>query len=92
MPLFPTYTAGPGAMALVGRGRRSAGIIRTPADGGSVIMIFEITRDYTIIVRDDIQLDRVLYFAQAPKERSMKRSAHQERSASAHCAFALPGG
>ncbi|HLJ13418.1 MAG TPA: chloride channel protein [Bryobacteraceae bacterium] len=46
--LFPGYTADPGAYALVGMGTAFAGIVRTPMT--SVIMIFEVTRDYTIIV------------------------------------------
>jgi CIC family chloride channel protein len=46
--LFPAYTAEPGAYALVGMGTAFAGIVRTPMT--SVIMIFEMTRDYTIIV------------------------------------------
>lgn len=46
--VFPASTAGPGAYALVGMGAAFAGIIRTPLT--SVIMIFELTRDYTIIV------------------------------------------
>ena len=46
--LFPASTASPGAYALVGMGTAFAGIIRTPLT--SVIMIFEVTRDYTIIV------------------------------------------
>ncbi len=46
--VFPTTTAGPGAYALVGMGTAFAGIIRTPLT--SVIMIFEVTRNYTIIV------------------------------------------
>lgn len=46
--LFPTITANPGAYALVGMGAAFAGIVRTPLT--SVIMIFEMTRDYTIIV------------------------------------------
>ena len=46
--LFPHYTAGPGAYALVGMGTAFAGIVRTPLT--SVIMVFEITRDYSIIV------------------------------------------
>ncbi len=46
--LFPAYTANPGAYALVGMGAAFAGIVRTPLT--SVIMIFEMTRDYTIIV------------------------------------------
>jgi chloride channel protein, CIC family len=41
-------TASPGAYALVGMGTAFAGIVRTPIT--SVIMIFEMTRDYTIIV------------------------------------------
>jgi len=46
--LFPGYTADPGAYALVGMGTAFAGIVRTPLT--SVIMIFELTRDYAIIV------------------------------------------
>ena len=46
--LFPEATAGPGAYALVGMGTAFAGVIRAPLT--SVIMIFEVTRDYTIIV------------------------------------------
>ncbi len=46
--VLPGHTAGPGAYALVGMGTAFAGIIRTPLT--SVIMIFEVTRDYTIIV------------------------------------------
>lgn len=46
--LAPVATAGPGAYALVGMGTAFAGIIRTPLT--SVIMIFEVTRNYTIIV------------------------------------------
>jgi CIC family chloride channel protein len=45
---FPQSTANPGAYALVGMGTAFAGIIRTPLT--SVIMIFELTRDYSIIV------------------------------------------
>jgi chloride channel protein, CIC family len=46
--LLPGSTGGPGAYALVGMGTAFAGIVRTPLT--SVIMIFEVTRDYTIIV------------------------------------------
>src|SRR5206468_3329399 len=46
--LFPAWTAKPGAYALVGMGTAFAGIVRTPLT--SVIMIFEMTRDYSIIV------------------------------------------
>ena len=46
--LLPDYTGSLGAYALVGMGACFAGIIRVPLT--SVIMIFEITRDYSIIV------------------------------------------
>jgi chloride channel protein, CIC family len=46
--LFPDYTGGVGAYALVGMGTAFAGIVRVPLT--SVIMIFEVTRDYSIIV------------------------------------------
>ncbi|MDX1981325.1 MAG: chloride channel protein [Bryobacteraceae bacterium] len=45
---FPAYTGSAGAYALVGMGTTFAGIIRTPMT--SVIMIFELTRDYSVIV------------------------------------------
>jgi CIC family chloride channel protein len=44
----PLHTAGAGAYALVGMGAVFAGIVRTPLT--SVIMVFEMTRDYSIIV------------------------------------------
>jgi chloride channel protein, CIC family len=46
--LSPTYVATPGAYALVGMGAAFAGIVRAPMT--SVVMIFEITRDYAVIV------------------------------------------
>jgi CIC family chloride channel protein len=46
--LLPDYTGSVGAYALVGMGAAFAGIVRVPLT--SVIMIFEITRDYSIIV------------------------------------------
>ena len=46
--LFPTYTATPGAYALVGMGAVFAGVVRTPMT--SVLMIFEMTQDYAVIV------------------------------------------
>lgn len=45
---FPAYTANPGAYALVGMGTAFAGIVRAPMT--SVLMIFEMTRDYAVIV------------------------------------------
>jgi CIC family chloride channel protein len=46
--LLPTYVATPGVYALVGMGTAFAGIVRAPMT--SVVMIFEITRDYAVIV------------------------------------------
>ncbi len=45
---LPDVTGSPGVYALVGMGTAFAGIVRAPMT--SVIMIFEITRDYSIIV------------------------------------------
>jgi CIC family chloride channel protein len=45
---LPTYTATSGAYALVGMGALFAGIVRAPMT--SVLMIFEMTRDYSVIV------------------------------------------
>jgi chloride channel protein, CIC family len=46
--LLPLYTAAPGAYALVGMGALFAGIVRAPMT--SVLMIFETTQDYAVIV------------------------------------------
>ncbi|GAC1624127.1 MAG: chloride channel protein [Candidatus Acidiferrum sp.] len=46
--LLPTHTATAGAYALVGMGALFAGIVRAPM--ASVVMIFETTRDYAVIV------------------------------------------
>jgi len=46
--VFPAYTATPGAYALVGMGAVFAGIVRAPMT--SVVMIFEMTQDYAVIV------------------------------------------
>jgi len=46
--LLPAYTATPGAYALVGMGAAFAGIVRAPMT--SVLMIFEMTQDYAVIV------------------------------------------
>ena len=45
---LPAYTAGPGAYALVGMGAVFAGVVRAPMT--SVLMIFEMTQDYAVIV------------------------------------------
>jgi len=45
---FPAYTANSGAYALVGMGAVFAGIVRAPMT--SVVMIFEMTQDYAVIV------------------------------------------
>src|SRR5271163_1699182 len=46
--LFPAHVATPGVYALVGMGTAFAGIVRAPMT--SVVMIFETTRDYAVIV------------------------------------------
>jgi chloride channel protein, CIC family len=46
--LWPAFTAEPGAYALVGMGTLFAGILRAPMT--SVLMIFETTHDYAVIV------------------------------------------
>lgn len=46
--LLPAHTATPGAYALVGMGAVFAGILRVPMT--SVVMIFELTQDYAVIV------------------------------------------
>jgi CIC family chloride channel protein len=46
--LLPAYTASTGAYALVGMGAVLAGIVRAPMT--SVLMIFEMTQDYAVIV------------------------------------------
>jgi CIC family chloride channel protein len=46
--LAPAHIAAPGVYALVGMGTAFAGIVRAPMT--SVVMIFETTRDYAIIV------------------------------------------
>jgi CIC family chloride channel protein len=46
--LLPMHTATPGAYALVGMGTVFAGVVRAPMT--SVLMIFETTRDYAVIV------------------------------------------
>ncbi len=45
---FPAYTALPGAYALVGMGAVFAGVVRAPMT--SVLIIFEMTQDYAVIV------------------------------------------
>jgi CIC family chloride channel protein len=45
---LPAFTATPGAYALVGMGAVFAGIVRAPMT--SVLMIFEMTQDYAVIV------------------------------------------
>jgi CIC family chloride channel protein len=57
--LLPNFTATPGAYALVGMGTAFAGIVRTPLT--SVIMIFEMTRDYSIIV--PLMISNLISFA-----------------------------
>jgi CIC family chloride channel protein len=74
---FPQYTAGPGAYALVGMGTAFAGIVRTPLT--SVIMIFEVTRDYNIIV--PLMISNLIAFFisyQLQREPIYEALAHQD--------------
>lgn len=75
--LFPALTANPGAYALVGMGTAFAGIVRTPFT--SVIMIFEMTRDYSIIV--PLMISNMISFIisrQLQPEPIYEALAHQE--------------
>ena len=54
---LPATTAPAGAYALVGMGTTFAGIIRSPVT--SVVMIFELTRDYNIIAVSYTHLNRL---------------------------------
>jgi CIC family chloride channel protein len=74
---FPNSTAGPGAYALVGMGTAFAGIVRTPLT--SVIMIFEMTRDYSIIV--PLMISNLISFIvsyQMQRQPIYEALAHQE--------------
>lgn len=80
----PGITAGPGAYALVGMGAAFAGIVRTPIT--SVIMIFEMTRDYNIIV--PLMISNLISFYisyRLQKEPIYEALAHQD-------GVHLPGG
>ncbi len=74
---FPGHVASPGAYALVGMGTAFAGIIRAPMT--SVVMIFETTRDYAVIVPLMIS-NLVSYFISSrfQKEPIYEVLAHQD--------------
>jgi len=74
--LFPESTAGPGAYALVGMGTAFAGVIRAPLT--SVIMIFEVTRDYTIIVPLMIANLIAFYISQKLQKRPIYEALAQQ--------------
>lgn len=75
--IFPASTAGPGAYALVGMGTAFAGVIRMPLT--SMIMIFEVSRDYTIIVPLLISNLIAFYISQKlQKEPIYDALAHQD--------------
>ncbi|MEO8657370.1 MAG: chloride channel protein [Bryobacteraceae bacterium] len=74
--LIPDYTASVGAYALVGMGAAFAGIIRVPLT--SVIMIFEVTRDYAIIVPLMIA-NLISYFISSRLQRKPIYEALQEQ-------------
>ena len=74
---LPGQTAGPGAYALVGMGTAFAGIVRTPLT--SVFMIFEMTRDYSIIV--PLMISNMISFIvsyRLQREPIYEALAHQE--------------
>ena len=75
--LFPAVTASPGAYALVGMGTAFAGIVRTPLT--SVIMIFEMTRDYSIVVPLMISNLISFFISRAPSARADLRGACYSR-------------
>jgi chloride channel protein, CIC family len=75
--LSPTYTATPGAYALVGMGALFAGIVRAPMT--SVLMIFEMTRDYAVIVPLMIaNLASLFISSRFQKEPIYEALAHQD--------------
>jgi chloride channel protein, CIC family len=89
--IFPASTAGPGAYALVGMGAAFAGIVRTPLT--SVIMIFEVTRDYSIIV--PLMIANLISFFISQKlqpEPIYQALAHQDGLHLPHGAFRSPVG
>jgi CIC family chloride channel protein len=89
--VFPASTAGPGAYALVGMGAAFAGIVRTPLT--SVIMIFEVTRDYSIIV--PLMIANLISFFISQKlqhEPIYEALAHQDGLHLPHGAFRSPVG
>ena len=74
---FPNTVGTPGAYALVGMGTAFAGVVRAPMT--SVVMIFEITRDYAVIVPLMIS-NLVSFFISAKLQRSpiYEELAHQD--------------
>jgi CIC family chloride channel protein len=75
--LLPAYTASPGAYALVGMGALFAGIVRAPMT--SVLMIFEMTHDYAVIVPLMIaNLTSLFIASRLQKEPIYEALAHQD--------------
>jgi chloride channel protein, CIC family len=75
--LLPAYTASSGAYALVGMGALFAGIVRAPMT--SVLMIFEMTRDYAVIVPLMIaNLTSLFIASRLQKEPIYEALAHQD--------------
>src|SRR5882757_7731611 len=75
--VIPGYVGGPGAYALVGMGTAFAGIVRAPMT--SVVMIFEITRDYAVIV--PLMISNLVSFfisARFQKQPIYEALAHQD--------------
>jgi CIC family chloride channel protein len=75
--VLPGYTATPGAYALVGMGALFAGIVRAPMT--SVLMIFEMTRDYSVIVPLMIaNLCSLFVSSRLQKQPTYEALAHQD--------------
>jgi len=75
--ILPGYISSPGAYALVGMGTLFAGVIRAPMT--SVVMIFETTRDYAVIV--PLMISNLLSFfisARFQKQPIYEVLAHQD--------------
>jgi CIC family chloride channel protein len=83
---FPAHVATPGAYALVGMGTAFAGIIRAPMT--SVVMIFETTRDYAVIVPLMIS-NLVSYFVASKLQR---KPVYEQLAEQDGIHLPLPGG
>ncbi len=82
---LPATTAPAGAYALVGMGTTFAGVVRSPIT--SVVMIFELTRDYNIIV--PLMISNLVAYAVARAHLATLRSTRPWRFRTA-CTYPTP--